>query len=303
MSRNSIVNKLMIGASKIGFQLRKNSPEILIGVGIVGTVTSAVLACKATLKVNDLLEDAKKEIETIKKIADDPTTSYTEDDKNKALAIKYTKIGLDFVKLYAPAITVGALSISCLIASHNVLTKRNALLASAYATLDQTWKSYRERVEERFGSDIEKEIRYNLQKDDAELATDGEIKEVKSVSSKNKINSCACSEFAKFFDSSSNNWSKDPNYNLMFLRQAEEYANDLLAIKGFVSVNDVYHLLGIPGTPEGQEFGWVYDRNKTKQIDFGIYDMTKEKNRDFVNGYENVILLDFNVEGYLLNRI
>ena len=64
-------------------------------------------------------------------------------------------------------------------------------------------------------------------------------------------------------------------------------------------------MLGIPATRAGQQVGWIYDKNdpnKDNFVDFGIYDTNRPSNRDFVNGYERTILLDFNVDGNILNE-
>ena len=108
------------------------------------------------------------------------------------------------------------------------------------------------------------------------------------------------SDYARFFDAASPCWQNDPEYNLMFLKAQQQYANDLLRAKGRLFLNDVYDMLGIEKTKAGQVVGWVYDRenpNGDNFVDFGIYDMSKERVRAFVNGYETNILLDFNVDG------
>ena len=68
----------------------------------------------------------------------------------------------------------------------------------------------------------------------------------------------------------------------------------------------MYDLLGIQRTSAGQVVGWIYDESNPigdNYVDFGIYDLHDEAKRNFVNGYERTILLDFNVDGDILNMI
>lgn len=310
MNKSEIVKTLNGNINKVGFKLKKHSPEILIAAGIVGTIASAAMACKATLKVNDILDEAKENIDTIHKVEEDETLNdnYGKDDVKKDLAIVYVNTGVKLIKLYAPAVLLGAASITGIIASNNILRKRNIAIGAAYATLDRSYKDYRGRVAERFGEEVEHELRYNIKaKKLEETIIDPESgKEKKVKKTVNVTGLSDCSDYAKFFDESCYEWDKNPEYNLMFLRGQQNYANDLLKSRGYLFLNEVYNMLGIPPTKAGQVIGWVYDHKNVKEnsyVDFGIYNVKREKNRDFVNGYENVILLDFNVDGNILEFI
>ena len=150
--------------------VKKHSPEILAGVGVVGVVASTILACKATMKVNDILTDAKEQIDKVNSVKNNPAYAdrYSEEDAKKDLSVVYVQKGVELVKVYLPAFTLGAVSIGCLLSSNNILRKRNAALGAAYATLDKSYKAYRNRVVERFGSEVEKEIRYNIKGEEVE---------------------------------------------------------------------------------------------------------------------------------------
>ena len=90
----------------------------------------------------------------------------------------------------------------------------------------------------------------------------------------------------------------------MFLLRQQNYANDLLKSKGHLFLNEVYDMIGIPRTKAGQVVGWIYDEKNPvgdNFVDFGIIDIHKERNRAFMNGYEKNVLLDFNVDGNILN--
>lgn len=307
--------ELMTKASRLlgnaSLQIRKHSPEILMVAGVVGTVASTVLACKATLKVNEVLEEKKNTIDAIHTCLENETIEYTEEDSKKDLTILYAQTGIKLVKLYAPAVILGALSITSIVAGHKILKKRNLALAAAYAVVDKGFKDYRKRVVERFGEELDKELRYNLKAKEIEEVVkdkDGnekvEKKVVNVVDNENPLN--GVSEYAKFFDEVSTNWSKDPEYNLMFLRRQQDWANEKLKATGYLFLNEVYDMLGIPRTQAGQVVGWIYDKknpNGDNYVDFGIYDVHSEAKRGFVNGVERSILLDFNVDGVIYDKI
>lgn len=283
--------------------VKKHSPEILAGVGVVGVVASTVLACKATMKVNDILTDAKEQIDKVNSVKNNPAYAdrYSEEDAKKDLSVVYVQKGVEIVKVYLPAFALGTISIGCLLSSNNILRKRNAALGAAYATLDKSYKAYRNRVVERFGSEVEKEIRYNIRAEEIEHTTiDEEGNEVVVKEEVKTMDPNLYSDYAKFFDESNVNWNRNPEYNLMFLKSQQQYANDLLKARGRLFLNEVYDMLGMERTKAGQVVGWVYDEENPigdNFVDFGIYDMSKERVRAFVNGYEPNILLDFNVDG------
>ena len=289
--------------NKSEMKVRKYSPEILAGVGVVGVIASTVMACKATTKLNDILAESKEQLEQIKTVAVDPAYAdkYTEDDAKKDTTITYVQTGVKVAKLYAPSVILCASSLGCLLASNNILRKRNAALSAAYMTVDKSFKEYRRRVAERFGDEVEKEIRYNIKaKEIVTVDEEGnEVKETVKVM-EGADDPTTYSDYARFFDESCPAWQNDPEYNLTFLRAQQQYANDLLKAQGRLFLNDVYKMLGIDITKAGQVVGWVYDPDcpvGDNFVDFGIYDMSKERVRAFVNGYEPNILLDFNVDG------
>ena len=89
---------------KAGFQLKKHSPEILVVTGVVGTIVGAVMACKATTKVSDIVEKTKEDIDTIHECAENPefAEEYTPEDAKKDLTIVYAKTAVEIGKAYAP---------------------------------------------------------------------------------------------------------------------------------------------------------------------------------------------------------
>ena len=310
MKVKEIINSVSYNAHKIGFKIKKASPEIMVVAGVVGVVTSTVMACKATTKVNDILEETRKQVDDVHNVLDSDVITeeeYNNDDAKKDLAIIYTQTGVKLIKLYAPSVIVGALSITGILASHKILKKRNVALTAAYATIDRSFKEYRGRVVERFGKELDRELRYNIKAQEIEEKTvdkDGnETIEKKTIS---VVDPNMYSDYARIFDNGSMGWTKDPEYNLMFLKLQQNQANDRLRAQGYLFLNDVYDMLGIPRTKAGQIVGWIYDEENPvgdNFVDFGIYDIYNEKACDFVNGRERSIVLDFNVDANILDMI
>lgn len=309
MNKNIIIKKAIRKVHMTGLRFRKCSPEILVIAGIIGTIGSTVMACKATTKLSSILEESRKDADDIHQYAETEGFSdkYTEKDMNKDLTIVHAKSAVKVIQLYAPAIGLGTLSIAAILGGHHILRKRNVALAAAYAAVEKSFKDYRGRVAEKFGEAMEKEIRYNISEKEIEekvVKEDGtetvEKRLVKTVDPNNY------SEFARFFDDGCLGWDKDPELNLLTLRKQQEYATDRLRAQGYLFLNDVYEMLGIPKTAAGQLVGWIYNEKHPvgdNYVDFGIYDIEKPRNRDFVNGYERTILLDFNVDGNILDKI
>lgn len=291
--------------SKVKFNCKKHSPEILIVTGVVGVVASTVMACKATTKVGKVSDEHKKQVNEVHEEVEKGVTkageSYNEDDAKKDLTIIYAQTGLKYVKLYAPAVILGTLSLTAIVSSNNILRKRNVALAAAYTAVDKSFKEYRGRVVERFGKELDRELRYNIKtKEVEETVVDENGKEKTVKKTIEVVDPNGWSDYAKIFDETCAGWTKSPETNLMFLKQQQAHANKLLQQNGYLFLNDVYEMIGFPKTKMGQVVGWIYDEKNPigdNFVDFGIYDIHNEKAREFVNGYERSIILDFNVDG------
>lgn len=301
-----MMNNLLKSASrtfyKVGFKAKEYSPELLVGAGIITGIAGAVAACKATTKVDDILSETKEQVDKVHAVLENEEYAdrYTEEDSKKDLLIIYTKAGVKMAKLYAPAIGLGLVSISCILASTNIMKKRNVALAAAYTALDKGFKEYRGRVIDRFGERVDYELKNNIRAEEIEVT---EVDENgNEVTKKELVDVCAGlpDEYSRFFDETCKFYEKNAEMNKLFIIQKEEYANKLLECKGHLFLNDVYELLGFEPTKIGQIMGWVWDEdyaNGEKRIDFGIFDIHDETKRLFVNGYEKSILLNFNIDG------
>lgn len=308
--KTEFMNNVTRSLHKVGFKIKKHSPEILVVAGVVGTVTSVVMACKATLKVNDILDESKVTVDTIhegveqqKHTADGET--YTQEIANQDLAIVYVQTGWKLIKLYGPAVALGVASMGCMLASHNIMRKRNIALAAAYTAVDTGFKEYRGRVIERFGEDLDRELRYNIKaKEIEEVVVDENGNETTVTKTVEVIDPNAIhSIYSVVFCEGNIGWTKNAELNKVFLIQQQNYANDKLKAQGVLTLNEVYDMIGAPRTAYGQLAGWVYTGDGTAGddfVDFGIFDIYNEKACDFINGYEKSVVLDFNCIGNIL---
>lgn len=309
MNKTEIMAKMTRTFNRTGLQLKKHSPEILLAAGVVGVVASGVMACKATLKVQEIVDDAKGKIDTIHEVSNDPSMAekYTEEDSKKDLAIVYTQTAVKMIKLYGPSVALGVASLGCMIGSNRILNKRNVALAAAYTAVDKSFKEYRGRVIERFGKQMDKELRYNIKAQEIEeVSVDEKGKEVTKKSTVEVMDPNAYSPYSIVFDDGNTGWDSDPELTKYFLIQQQNWANDRLKAKGHLFLNEVYDMLGAKRTKAGAQVGWVYDEKNPigdNYVDFGIFDIRSPKARDFVNGLEKVIVLDFNVDGVILDLI
>ena len=309
MSKAEIMNKMSRNLHKFGFKFKKHSPEILAVAGVVGIVTSGIMACKASTKLSGVIEETKEQLDQVHDYVEKNGFSdkYTEEDSKKDTAIIYTQTAVKLVKLYGPAVILGTLSITAMLTSNKILRKRNIALAAAYTTVDKAFKDYRGRVIERFGEELDRELKYNLKsKEIEEIVTDENGEETSVKKTVKAMDPNDISQYARFFDESCSSWNKSQFHNQMFLKQQQNYANDLLKAQGYLFLNDVYKMLGMDVAPYGQVVGWIYDEKNPvgdNFVDFGLYDLNDEAKRLFINGRERTILLDFNVDGNILDLI
>lgn len=298
-------NALVKATGRKGLIIQKHSPEILLTVGIVGLVGATVMACKASTKAEFVIDTAKDKIDEVHEALEitDGKGKYTQKDAQKDMVIIYTQTAVDFGKLYGPSVLLGAASIACILGAYGIMKKRNVALMAAYKAVEQSFNTYRQRVIEEYGPEKDFQYKTGIRSEEVQVVeVDENGKKIKSKKTVETIDPNTISQYARFFDEASTQWSKTPEYNLTFLRVQQNHANDLLHSRGHVFLNEVYDMLGIPRTQAGAIVGWVRGEGDDF-VDFGIFDGQKGVVRDFVNGYERSILLDFNVAGVIYNLI
>ena len=312
--KNNWLSKVSTSAAKFAgkaeFTIKKNSPEILLGVGIVGFVGTIVLACRATCKADEVLEFHRRKIKDIndaKEIADaDPEgeMSYDIELYRQDKAIRYLKTTGSLAKLYAPTIAVGTLSLACILTSRNIMQKRYLGVVAAYNGVSAAFEEYRKRVRDEYGEGLDKHFRYVTTYDELPVYAENgkKTKEKEPIEKTETEMVIPNDDSCRFFDSSNPNWDKNPTFSMMWLRGQQNILNDILHTRGHVFLNEVYDALGFPHTPQGAVLGWI-DGEGDNCIDFGLYDPNKESVRRFVNGVDNVIMLEFNHDGVIWDKI
>lgn len=277
---------------------QKHSPTLLLGAGIVGIVATAVLASKATLKLEAVVDRNQLLLEKAVLRHDIDPENYSEEDQLRDKTIIMTRMVVEISRLYAPALLVGAASIAALTGSHVILQRRNVALTAAYATVQSALKRYRERVVDEFGAQKDAELMYGYtEREVVEETPSGPV--VKTVRQPD-----GPSMYARFFDETCLRWDKRPEYNALVVRCQQNYANDLLRTRGHVFLNEVYEMLGMPHTKEGSVVGWINNsEDGDGYIDFGVFEGDSFTAMRFVTGDAPGILLDFNVDGVIYDKI
>ena len=311
--KTEFISTLSRSFHKIGFKFKKHSPEILAVTGVVGIVTSAVMACKATTKVNDIVNEAKETVDKIhesvgKGLHTSDGEEYTEEVAKKDLTIVYAQTGLKFVKLYGSSVALGIVSIACLLGSNHILRKRNLALAAALTNVATSFKEYRGRLVDRFGKDVDHELRFGIKaKEVEETVVDKDGNETTVTKTVEVVDpNTAHSLYSIVFCEGNTGWTRNAELNKVFLIQQQNWANDKLKMNGVLTLNEVYDMVGAPRTAYGQIAGWVWTEDGTigdNFVDFGLFDVNNEKACEFINGREKSIILDFNCIGNILDYI
>ena len=270
--------------------LQKSSPNLLFGAGLAGMIGSTVLACRATLKMDEVLGEAKMKLSTASTLEHD---DYTSKDRQKDITLIYVQTSASIVRAYAPAIIIGGLSVAALTRSHIILSRRNAALTAAYAALERGFAEYRARVVEKYGEEEDRNLRYA-----GHTVT---IDDGKKKTRELKAGVIGPSIYARWFNADSSSWSKDPNVNYFFLKCQQDWANDMLKARGHLFLNEVYDTLGIPRSQAGAVVGWVMGAGDD-YVNFGVLLDNDMCIVDFFYA-DDEILLDFNVDGVIFDKI
>ena len=289
---NEFVSTMMRGAFRTGLKIAKYSPQLCVAGGIIFGVAAIYMTVTATLEAPKVLEKAANDKEMIEETKTEHSDSYTDDNYKRDLMVvrKNTAVGL--LKLYWKPATCFILSTALYLNAVHIINARYVSTLAALKLTQEALEKTRAELRERdaiIGEAVN------------DIPPDNETKAVAVVPEAKNPNDY--SVYAKWFDCGNPQWSNTPEYNLLFLKSRQNYWNDVLQAKGHVFLNEVYKDIGIPETQAGQVVGWILGGEGDNFVDFGIYDILSGKNRDFVNGIEPSILLDFNVNGVIYDMI
>lgn len=297
----------ILAKTKLG--IKKHSPEILVVTGIGTGIVAAIIACKQTIKANDIIAEARnnlQNIEDVKELAANNEVEYIEENEQEDRKIIGMQVAVGIVKTYALPVGLGILSITCILAGHHILKKRNVALAAAYSALSTDFMNYRKRVVDKYGKDVDFMLKNGLEKQiianqviDPETGKVKETKEEVLTYEGDKL-----SQYARVFDEvGSTQWTPSADHNRAFLLMEQNYFNERIRTRGYIFLNEVYERLGFRPTKAGSVVGWVYQNADYEGIDFGIFTAHTQKAAEFLEGTEPSIILDFNVQGDILSLV
>ncbi len=295
--------KLITKGSRLLLKAEKHSPEILLATGVVAGVGATVLACKATLRIGEVIDYHNETMKNINFAMEQakngtPIKNYSVEEAQKEKFILFVQTAVKVGKLYAPAVIAGMFSIGCVLGGHHILSKRNAALTIAYTALQKSYDLYRDRVRTVVGEEKENDLFKGV----CEKVTEEVNAKGKTIKKKETVFEEPASPYTRIFDEASRWWKKDPEQNKFFLAMQQRHANDLLRLRGHLFLNEVFDMLDLPRTKMGSVCGWVYGEGDSV-VSFGMWDSEKEGVRDFINGRENCIWLDFNCDGVIYDLI
>ena len=301
-----IIGRAM-GRSKL--LLVKHAPTIMTYGGVIMTGVGIYLFCKASMNLESVRNEHKEQMELIEAQLEDGNLTVKEANREKFSERR--DYCWELVKLYGPAATTTVTGITLILGGHHMISKRSAAISAAYKVLEEGYSQYRQRVREDLGPEYDRKYLYGLKEETEEvtvIGSDGKEKKIETTVYKPGDKTTDeimrnVSPYARFFDEYSTQWSRSPEYNLMFLNAQQNYANDKLHAVGHLFLNEVYEMLGLPHTKAGSVVGWVMNKGGDNCVDFGIYDLHDQIKRAFVNGFEPSILLDFNVDGVIYDLI
>lgn len=288
-------------AAKIGIKVRKRAPELLMVCGVASFVGTIVTACKATTKLEEIKAEAKSTLDEIDDMEKQELEEYTHEDAHKDKGIIKLKTAVKVVKLYAPTIVLGSATMLCFFGSHIILKRRNVALSAVALASDKALKEYRQKVAEKFGEEVEKELRYGLVEKEYEKEVTDDKGKTKKVKEKIKAvdKNGYRGQFDFYFDETCPGWDKNAHYNKRYVLERQDWVNKELKRRYYkfhepLTVNDVCDQFNIPRMPGGNSAGWWYDPDDQTckddiHINFGVFNVHDEDARAFVNGLERCL--------------
>ena len=306
----AIVNTLSSTVNKVGFWTRRHAPEILVVGGLVGGVATTVLACRATLQAAEDIGEAQAEIEAIEETKKTKDT-YTEEEYKKDKRRVYSRLGFQMVKRYAIPAATGLASMAAIGAGTGILNKRNASLAMGLASTTASLKDIKNNLINKYGEEEGKklynELRYGLKEEEVKeqiVDEDGKKRTIKkkiAVADENAM--VRDVSYVRKFDWHNPYWQPNMQYNLMFARSQQNYANDKFRADGHYWTDDADKALGFKSRKEGRTTGWHYDPKDPTIDNFVDFNIQEAWEHDEDGTLRPVLYFEYNVDGSILNKI
>ena len=285
----------------------RNSAEILLIGGVIGVVTGTVMACKATLKADSVMDEYKEKKEKIGTCLENPEIDYDEITAKEDLKNLTIQTAVKMIKCYAPAVILESFSIGTIFASNHIMQQRNAALAASCAAVEAAYKKYREKVVEKYGKEVDDELYYGTKTENKKITTtDPETGEkTKTTESKTYLQEeYGCSPYAVLFDSSAIEFYQDDATNMFMLKNREKEATVRLRANGMLTLNDVYEMIGVKPTDIGLTHGWIFEKDNPDGDNEVKFDMRHVYVKDpYSDREERAILIDFNCDGFVYGRV
>lgn len=282
--------------------LKKAAPDIMFFAGIALSAASVYEFCKKSREAAPVVDQYKDNLDML---ATDRENDVYDDKEYRSIVVRETaKTGVALAKVYWLPTLMWGVSTGLVTGSHYILKDRNAALTVIATGLGAELKTLHQRIIERYGEDVDRELKYGTEMQEIETKSVDEQTGAEIVNkSVVPVNRGGLSQYARFYDETCAGWVNSAEYNLPFLLAREEEANKRLKADGYLLLNDVYDMLGMKRTRAGAQVGWRYMKNNPygdNHVSFGIHNDLRQGNRDFVNGYQPIVLLDFNVDGPIM---
>jgi uncharacterized protein DUF6353 len=293
---NLVPKSLTRVGSRSLLKLNASSPTLLVVAGVGGLVATAFLASKASRKLDPILiEHQARRVEVKHNLTDKGRV------QQRALLGVYVDTSAKLTKLYGPTLFVGTASVVSVLGGHKILRGRQIATMAAYSGLLEQFQSYRKRIADTLGEEVEKGIYEGARGEWLEDPNHkGEYK-LHPVFDKDSTDHY----LRPWYDETNPNWVRNAQANYLFLKGVQQHMNIRLQIKGHVFLNEVFDALGIPRTREGVVAGWLYEDKGQGDgfIDFGFMSSLDPHTIAFCNEVEKTVRLNFNIDGVIWDQI
>lgn len=286
-----------IGAAKLA--LKANAPTLMVAGGVVSMGAGTVIACKQTLKIEEVLANHVPSLEKVEQGEKLELSSYGKKEAQQDRIKIYTRAGLELGKVYAIPVVLWTGGAALVFGGHRMMVKRNATLALAFTGLKSAFDKYRQNVVETFGSDADQAMYGGHVTREVVDPVTGE----KSIVQERDWDSSAGDPYNRIFEQGATSaWEPDLSVNRMFVANQQRFAQQLLNRRGYLWLSEVYSALGFPENDISRVVGWKVTKlpDGSKDIPFVDFGLDKPHHDDWKFSKENAIYLDFNCQGLIV---